>query len=655
MTSRFWASSSDDSSVNSTGEKTGDPDWSHDVSSKSKRDPQGSGNMDLDEDVEDIGTVARRETLITSPKLPQQQSALLMLSMIEERCKAEAASRLADLPPDHPKVRQLSKETFIETKKRLIEVGMIPEELASKGNLQNYLSSFDTVLKSVVERRASKIEGLELEQGLSLSDSPQLDIDVGHPYANPSKALTIPSFFAFFRSGGESDDSIPESIYRKEYKEIRLLGSGGFGRVYLASSLVDDSIYAIKRITIAGKRLREISGRSDHEKMIAEVKALAKLNHVNVVRYYHCWAETHPRGGAEPLRGSHGNSSSSETESSFRSQAQAHVQNQDMVSFGDPSFSRSKVLKSSEDIVRFEESDDQVNDEASGSTAELVIRTSDLGQLVPYHGNHADKENEVDYQLYIKMTPYPMSLEEHIWYQDQLKPAKVPGVKHCFHTLPAVRLLLGILDGVEYLHRQKIIHRDLKPANIFLAFLPSTEPDTAGYIDISDCNECRRVSNTIHAEQVTRVCPVIGDFGLIHELKDPNADVYVSPAENEAAPIPYPFSGQAGTKFYCPPIIPKTNPICTRLDVYSLGIIAFELVYKFGTKSERQIILSALRTGVLPKDFEDHRLAEGIKAMLHQDRDQRWDCAQVRKWLTSLFSWPAGSTIESRLGQVSIL
>lgn len=247
-------------------------------------------------------------------------------------------------------------------------------------------------------------------------------------------------------------------------------------------------------------------------------------------------------------------------------------ESQDVV-FAIDGLSRGKTPEDGEEIVRFEQSDDQSNGGNSGST-EDILNSTKLGQLIPYSGHpaYSVEEDEVDYHLYIKMAPYPISLEEYIWSHDQRSTAKALGMKHCFHTLPAVRLLLGILDGVEYLHRQKIIHRDLKPANIFLAVLPPTEPDTPGYVDVSDCTGCGDESGKMRNERITRICPVIGDFGLIHELKDANPST-----ENEERSQPYPFSGQAGTRFYCPPIIPKANPICARLDVYSLGIIAFEL------------------------------------------------------------------------------
>ncbi|PBP25629.1 protein kinase [Diplocarpon rosae] len=611
MTSRFWASS-EDLSVDSTVD-CGILDVSHDPGSTESPQAASEGyqgsearvNTTLDRS---IGTIAHTGTDPSQLGFqPQYQSTILLLSMIEERCRTQAFNsfnatcHLADqLPHDHPRIRQLAKDTFIETINELVRIGMIPENFAVRqlSVLQSYLSSFDSVLKTIASRRASNIAGLEEISFNNSSSTPSRNPSSSQSKPE-SRALIknnfkmvsvgirkLPPFFAFFHPGGVegSSESVAASIYKNEYEEICLLGSGGFGRVYLAVSKADRSIYAIKRITIPLKRLRQLSGRSDHEKMIAEIK----------------------RDRRQRKRAS--------------SRAQVIEESQDIVTFGESSSSPRNQ----------EQTNDGKGGNVSGST-EDVPRFEELpGQLANLDTSDTEEEEDMNYHLYIKMTPYPLSLEDHIW-DTAPEQAGKSVVKHCFHTQPAARLLLGILDGVEYLHRQKILHRDLKPANIFLAVLPTTEPTTPGYSDISDCKECEKQKSILRADQHIHVCPVIGDFGLIHELKDPQAEPFLSPTKTELQP--FPFSQQAGTKFYCPPKVPEQNPICTRLDVYSLGVIAFELVYKFGTKSERHDVLSAMRNGVWPAEFESHKLAGGIKAMLHDDRDKRWESAQVREWL----------------------
>jgi translation initiation factor 2-alpha kinase 3 len=206
-------------------------------------------------------------------------------------------------------------------------------------------------------------------------------------------------------------------------------------------------------------------------------------------------------------------------------------------------------------------------------------------------------------------------------------------IKHCFHPLPAVRLLLAILEGVEYLHRKNILHRDLKPKNIFLSILEQDEKPTQGYINIDKCADC----DGEKLPTSTFVCPKLGDFGLIYELKHYNP-AHSLPSDLDTSPF---VSSNVGTTLYCPPISSEKSEPCPKLDVFSLGIIAFELLYNFKTDTERRVVLSKLGTsGETPDDFASHPMKEGIENMVCRDVNQRWSTALVQEWLEGLLkSW----------------
>ena len=239
-------------------------------------------------------------------------------------------------------------------------------------------------------------------------------------------------------------------------------------------------------------------------------------------------------------------------------------------------------------------------------------------------------KDERDMVIFIQMAPYPLTLEDFIWSEQQTTSKTT--MQHCFHTSTTARILLAILDGVEYIHSQDIVHRDLKPSNIFLS-LNQGKYQPEGSINVTDCSECRERSKI---EDHVFVTPHIGDFGLIAKVN--GTQPWTSPCDTTFSPSPLAVlssvasSRQPGTKFYCAPKSSKARRISPALDVYSIGVIAYEMLTKFRTRSERLVVLNNLNHRNLDT-LVGHRMEAGIRGMLEHDEDKRWSCATVRQWL----------------------
>ena len=80
--------------------------------------------------------------------------------------------------------------------------------------------------------------------------------------------------------------------YRDNFVELKKVGSGGFGKVFLSVHKVDGNTYCIKKVRITGPC------EADQAKMIKkigramrEARCLSQLSHPNVIRYYNSWLE----------------------------------------------------------------------------------------------------------------------------------------------------------------------------------------------------------------------------------------------------------------------------------------------------------------------------------------------------------------------------
>ncbi|KAI5806812.1 hypothetical protein DFH27DRAFT_359130 [Peziza echinospora] len=87
------------------------------------------------------------------------------------------------------------------------------------------------------------------------------------------------------------------SRYQSDYVELDFLGKGGFASVYKAKNRVDGRIYAVKKVPIRNKHLNS-TNQDRLEAIFRESRALSKLEHQNVVRYFSAWVE-----GADGLWG----------------------------------------------------------------------------------------------------------------------------------------------------------------------------------------------------------------------------------------------------------------------------------------------------------------------------------------------------------------
>ena len=94
------------------------------------------------------------------------------------------------------------------------------------------------------------------------------------------------------KSKGLSHESFNQGYYERFFIELKKLGRGLRGAVYLCQHVLDDiqlGQYAVKKVAVG----------DNHEwllKMLKEVSVLENLSHPNIIDYKHSWIEMHQLG-----------------------------------------------------------------------------------------------------------------------------------------------------------------------------------------------------------------------------------------------------------------------------------------------------------------------------------------------------------------------
>lgn len=435
-------------------------------------------------------------------------------------------------------------------------------------------------------------------------------------------------------SEGEGDSTevplhLPDNLkgysrLKQEYVVLEWLGRGGFGQVYKVRNIVDDRIYALKRIPL------HTQSENVRRKITREVKLLSSLNHENVVRYYTSWIDeltqecddTHSSPNSTVENPGH----EEEDITSY-----SHIINGVMEdsSIQQPDMMISCNMKDKEWSVNFssnvscclggfspgddtdEESEDEDDDEwlmaslgpmmnANEEESYVVFENSDSvdGSVTQTDSNNGSNslKSKIKTVKKFQFLYIQMQLCEKNTLRQAIDRALYVDEDRMW------RLFREMVNGMDYIHAQGLIHRDLKPGNIFL-----------------DSND--------HVK--------IGDFGLATAaIKAKSAGVSLNTDEVDSVDIgeQSALTGQVGTTFYIAPEIRKAQGkvgYTNKVDIFSLGVIFFEMIYPpLTTGMERVKILSNLTKSEMempPELYEKKNQCklELIKWLLMPDTSKR--------------------------------
>nr|XP_003227692.1 PREDICTED: eukaryotic translation initiation factor 2-alpha kinase 1 [Anolis carolinensis] len=374
------------------------------------------------------------------------------------------------------------------------------------------------------------------------------------------------------------------SRYINEFDEISRLGKGGYGTVYKVRNKLDGQFYAIKKILIKKATKR------DCMKVLREVKVLAGLQHPNIVGYHTAWMEH-----VQPtcLKGeSNLNLPSlkvcSEQGSSVDPCCDQDMEDGSSIIFADLN-PEDSVDENSESNAVHKSNKNSCSNDSSG----ISKYNENPASVVP-HGDHeqhnmstndsySDEQSsqkgvsllqqcEMEYHLmlHIQMQLCEISLWD--WIADRNKSCfKAEDASSPYHHVDnqgILKIFQELLEGVYYIHSMEIMHRDIKPRNIFLQ------------------------GSDYHVK--------IGDFGLACRDIIQEDPIHLLSAKKRTELM---HTSGVGTCLYASPEQLEGSHYDVKSDMYSLGVILFELFQPFGTEMERTKVLMDLRNSNIPLSF----------------------------------------------------
>ncbi|KAH0498056.1 hypothetical protein TgHK011_005335 [Trichoderma gracile] len=421
------------------------------------------------------------------------------------------------------------------------------------------------------------------------TDAPVLFEDSSAMLAHSPSVSSLQALPVRLRRDSMTNRSLTVSRYTEDFVEEGRLGKGGFGEVVKARKKLDGQIYAIKKITQRSQAsLTEI---------LKEVRLLSQLSHPAVVRYYNTWVEEIPDS-----TDTEGETSTDDYTEDTRDTGNesAGIDIQFATSTGGLDFISSNAAADFDYDSDEDEDDDEDHDL---SDDEEDDDRSSVMDSAGHRDKNQEKERLAAVQRRTRMhRSYRTVLYISMEYCEKRTLRDLIARKLYKNTTEIWRLFRQILEGLAHIHSLSIVHRDLKPENIFIAS---------------------------SADGVDNV--KIGDFGLAtsgqFSVERATANGYE--ADDMTRSI--------GTAYYSAPEVRSASNgmYSTKVDMYSLGIIFFEMCYMPMMGMQKADVLGQLRrpVPVLPSDFRpaDKTQTEIVLSLVNHNPKERPSSADLLK------------------------
>ncbi|CAG8919106.1 unnamed protein product [Penicillium salamii] len=362
------------------------------------------------------------------------------------------------------------------------------------------------------------------------------------------------------------------SRYHQDFDEAGQLGRGGYGQVVKARNKLDGRLYAVKKISqTSATALKDT---------LSETMLLSRLNHPYVVRYYTAWLE-------EDFNHIEEEAMSSTEGDSFSSQEHHGFSTGGLDFISSSGYPKIEFAGSDSD----DENEGTLSDPAHPGTPETHrVNGNGTGTGTGTGSAESAEFSRARSGSYSRPLVTTLYIQMEYCEKHTLRDLIRNGL--CDDIESSWRLFRQVLDGLSHIHSHGIIHRDLKPDNIF--------------IDVANN-------------------PQIGDFGLAT-----SGQFTTAVRSSAAADFEGDFTRSLGTTYY---VAPEMKSVVSghyneKVDMFSLGVIFFEMCHPLPTGMERDQTLREIRekSHTLPSTFQQSdKVLQGriIETLLSHTPSQR--------------------------------
>ncbi|RUS23829.1 kinase-like domain-containing protein [Jimgerdemannia flammicorona] len=277
-------------------------------------------------------------------------------------------------------------------------------------------------------------------------------------------------------------DRYRESRYYTEFEELELLGRGGFGTVYKARNLLDEQIYAIKKVRLncppdelipgpnsssssfgslsSSSILSSTYPNTVQSRILREVKTFARVsNHPNICRYYNAWVEVDYDSleQAEQVHLTHDDDDEEDVDTFLHPNMDLFNADFDLSTTGITGdevafeYSNSRSGTGSDETWEEVERSGWDEDDDGDTEAEQDTTTTTLAP------SRAVEKKGLRSVLYIQMQWCPYSdLRKWLAKRTDVEPVE------------SLMIFKQIVQAIVHVHSQGFTHQDIKPENVYI-------------------------------------------------------------------------------------------------------------------------------------------------------------------------------------------